>query len=215
MALVSSKDVAAALNVTVRRVEQLVHEGMPRADRGKYDLGKCLLWYVRFLQRALEKRVAGRESSPDLSAAKARLAVADADLREIELAEKRGRMVAVDDVAPLWEDAVTRMRSRLISSGRKNAPLLVGLKTNAQAEDAVIRIVYEGLAELVQLADDVEAEASEAQAALERDREAERAAIEADREEPAENESPARPAKKAAAKAKPKPKAKGAARGRR
>jgi phage terminase Nu1 subunit (DNA packaging protein) len=49
-------EVARACNLTVARVHQLVGEGMPRLGRGRYELGPCMAWYVRYLQRALEAK---------------------------------------------------------------------------------------------------------------------------------------------------------------
>ena len=48
--------VASALNLSEQRVQQLVHEGMPRESRGQYDAVKCMLWYIRCLQNALALR---------------------------------------------------------------------------------------------------------------------------------------------------------------
>src|SRR5882672_1069217 len=92
MATVNAEKIAQALNLTESRVHQLVREGLPKEARGQYDPVKCLLWYVRYLQNALEKR-----SVPTLDGGfvgereeRVRLLRADADLREIELARERG-----------------------------------------------------------------------------------------------------------------------------
>jgi hypothetical protein len=82
--LANVERVAQALNLDKRRVQQLVKEGMPRAERGLYDPIKCLLWYVRYLQAALEKKAV---PMPDGSLTgereeRVRLIRADADLRE-------------------------------------------------------------------------------------------------------------------------------------
>src|ERR1700730_16452592 len=92
--------VAQALNLTEMRVQQLVKEGMPREGRGQYDAVKCMAWYIRYLQTALKKKsvqmhdgaYAGEHEQ------RVRLLKADADLREIELAEKQGQLVPLADV---------------------------------------------------------------------------------------------------------------------
>ena len=43
MSTVNVTRVASALNLTEQRVQQLVHEGMPREARGQYDAVKCML----------------------------------------------------------------------------------------------------------------------------------------------------------------------------
>lgn len=56
MAIVNRDQLAKALNVSVRRVNQLAQEGLPQIDRGRYDLGGCYYFYVRYLQKALARR---------------------------------------------------------------------------------------------------------------------------------------------------------------
>ena len=56
MATVNGQKIAQALNLTEQRVHQLVSEGLPKEDRGQFDPIKCLLFYIRYLQRALEKK---------------------------------------------------------------------------------------------------------------------------------------------------------------
>ena len=51
MSIVNVARVASALNLSEQRVQQLVHEGMPRESRGQYDAVKCMLWYIRDLQK--------------------------------------------------------------------------------------------------------------------------------------------------------------------
>jgi hypothetical protein len=63
MAVVDLKSGLESLNVSERRIQQLAKEGLPKEDRMKYDLGKCMLWYIRYLQAALE--ASGRRDSGD------------------------------------------------------------------------------------------------------------------------------------------------------
>ena len=44
-------ELAAALNVPPRRVQQLAADGMPKAKRGRYDLAQCVTWHTQYLQR--------------------------------------------------------------------------------------------------------------------------------------------------------------------
>lgn len=161
MALVGSTAVAQALNITTRRVEQLVKEGMPRAGRGRYDLGACLLWYVRYLQKALEARSprtntgAGGDLA-DFGEAKLRSARADAELKELELARQRGEVVEVEAAARLWDDAVTRMRARMVSSINATAVRIVNLTTIAQAHAALRLVIDDALREVEGVASSIE-----------------------------------------------------------
>jgi phage terminase Nu1 subunit (DNA packaging protein) len=128
MPIVNVGKVANALHLTEQRVQQLVQEGMPRESRGQYDPVKCLLWYVRYLQKALEKRavptldggfVGEREE-------RVRLLRADADLREIELAKERGQLVSIQDVEKEFTDLVLVTKARIMAIPPRLAPELVG-----------------------------------------------------------------------------------------
>jgi len=169
MALVGSPQIANALNLTKRRVEQLVHEGLPREERGKYDLGKCMLWYIRYLQDALEKKgvpgLTDGEGALQLKVERARLLKAQASLEEIQLAKARGEVVEIEEAGKLWDDATIRARARWLGSINKNAPQLVGIKSVAQAMELLTGIAHEALAELVTLGEDVDIESSESESA--------------------------------------------------
>ena len=56
MPITDVERVAQALNLTRSRVAQLVKQGMPKEGRGQYDPVKYMLWYIRFLQTAIEKK---------------------------------------------------------------------------------------------------------------------------------------------------------------
>jgi hypothetical protein len=62
MPTVNAEKIARVLNLTESRVHQLVKEGLPKEARGQYDPIKCMVWYVRYLQRVIEKRTL---SSPE------------------------------------------------------------------------------------------------------------------------------------------------------
>jgi phage terminase Nu1 subunit (DNA packaging protein) len=100
MAVVSVGKVAKALNLTPQRVQQLANEGLPREDRGKYDLGKCMLWYIRYLQAALERKgvLMGDGGYAGEREERVRLLRAEAELKQMELAKQRGQLVTIADV---------------------------------------------------------------------------------------------------------------------
>jgi phage terminase Nu1 subunit (DNA packaging protein) len=153
MALVNTKQLANAMNVTVRRVEQLVHEGLPREERGRFELGKCLLWYIRYLQKALERRAV--PMSPDgemagLGDARVRSVTADAELKELELAERRRQMVALPDVERSWMTIVTTTRSHLLSIAVRIAPRIIGATDRGQIERLLNEEIRQALTEISQ-----------------------------------------------------------------
>jgi phage terminase Nu1 subunit (DNA packaging protein) len=128
MALVNVRKLASVLNLTERRVQQLVPEGLPKEERGKYDLGKCMAWYIRYLQAALEKRAVPMPEG-DLSGLRderLRLTRAEAGLKEIELAKQRGLLVSIEDVEKDLAALIQEVKARIMAVGPRVAADLVG-----------------------------------------------------------------------------------------
>lgn len=150
MPLANVTRVAQALNLTEMRVQQLVKEGMPREGRGQYDAVKCMAWYIRYLQAALKKK-----SLPTTDGAYAgereqrvRLLKADADLREIELAEKQGQLVPLADVEAEMTNLVLITKARILAVAPRVAPELLGLTSRVMAHAIVEKALNEALLQL-------------------------------------------------------------------
>ena len=150
MPLVNVERVAQALNLQKRRVQQLVNEGMPKEGRGQYDPVKCMLWYIRYLQAALEKRsvpmtdgtFAGEREE------RVRLLRADADLREIELAKERSQLVAISDIEQLFTDLVLTTKARILAIPPRLAPELVGESSRVMIQAKIEKACKEALSYL-------------------------------------------------------------------
>jgi phage terminase Nu1 subunit (DNA packaging protein) len=144
------------LNLTRRRIEQLVEEGMPRAGRGQYDLEACVKWYVASLQERANGAlgpdgIAGRAS---WDYERTRVMRADAELKEMEVAERRGELVSVARVGEMWDEAFGRLRARMLASIGKTAPRAVGLKSVRRANKVLEEIVREALEAAAEVAED-------------------------------------------------------------
>lgn len=113
-------------------------EGLPVATRGgpgtpsTFDSADVHAWLV---DRAVA-RVSGGESQRD------RVFRLQGDALELDLAEKRGRLIPVDQVEPRWRAAVLAAREMLLRERRRLAALLDGV-TDRQAREAVIAEVHE------------------------------------------------------------------------
>jgi phage terminase Nu1 subunit (DNA packaging protein) len=150
MPTVDVTKVASFLNLDERRIQQLVKEGMPRETRGQYDPIKCAYFYIRYLQRALEKK-----SVPTLDGGyvgereeRVRLLRADADLREIELAKERGQLVAIQDVEIAMTDLVLTTKARIMAIPPRLAPELVGETSRVMIQAKLERACKESLSYL-------------------------------------------------------------------
>jgi phage terminase Nu1 subunit (DNA packaging protein) len=153
MALVDVKRLAAALNVTDRRVQQLTKEGLPKELRGKYDLGKCMLWYIRYLQAALEKSkvpLDGGHGGEYVGARdeKVRLLRAEAELKEIELAQQRGQLMAIADVESEMTELVLTTKARIMAIAPRVAPELVGESSRVMIQAKIEKACKEALLQL-------------------------------------------------------------------
>lgn len=129
MPLVEVKQLTQALNVTEQWIGKLVKEGMPKETRGKYDLGKCMLWYIRYLQGALKRRSGnqtGDEAGRTEQRERLRLLSAEAELKELELSRERGEIIALPDLEKMLTDLVVTTKAQILAVGQRVAPQLVG-----------------------------------------------------------------------------------------
>jgi phage terminase Nu1 subunit (DNA packaging protein) len=147
MSLVDISKVAQALNLEVRRVQQLVKEGMPREARGQYDAVKCMLFYIRYLQGALEKKAVPTLDGGFVGEREERIRLlrADADLREIKLAKERGLLVAIDDVEREMTNLVLVTKARIMAVAPRLAPDLLGETSCAMLHAKIEKALKEAL----------------------------------------------------------------------
>lgn len=98
--------VAQALELSPRRVQQLVNDGwLPRERPGVYELAECLTAYSAYLEEV--------QDGGEIAAAKARKTAARAELREIELAVEDGGLVDLNEAREERGDALSQVRARL------------------------------------------------------------------------------------------------------
>lgn len=138
------------MNLTESRVHQLVKEGLPKEARGQFDPVKCMLWYIRYLQSALEKKavptldggfVGEREE-------RVRLLRSQADLSEIELSKERGQLVAIQDVEKAMTDLVLTTKARIMAVAPRLAPDLLGETSRVMVHAKIEKALKEALLNL-------------------------------------------------------------------
>jgi phage terminase Nu1 subunit (DNA packaging protein) len=150
MPTVTAEKVAQALNLTEQRVHQLVREGLPKEGRGQFDPVKCMLFYIRYLQKALERKAVPTLDGEYLGEReeRVRLLRADADLREMELASERGQLVAIQDVEKELTDLVITTKARVMAIAPRLAPELVGETSRVMIQAKLEKACRESLAYL-------------------------------------------------------------------
>jgi len=149
--IVGIRELAVVLNLTASRVQQLVAEGLPKKDRGKYDRDLCVGFYIRYLQALVERKVILDEGGGVLKNERderLRLLRADADLREIELARERGQLVAIEDVEREMTDLILVTKARVLAVGARVAPQLVGETSRVMIQAIIEKAHKEALSQL-------------------------------------------------------------------
>lgn len=144
---VSPLVLAKLFGVTDRYIQKLAKEGViPKAERGKYDLARCVQAYVKYLQ----DRAFGKDPSvAGLTDARGRLVAAKAEREALELAVLKGQLVQIDDVIPAIEQEYTRCRQRLLSIPTKAAPQVAHMTNPGQVAEYLKQAISEALSELV------------------------------------------------------------------
>lgn len=138
--------IARFLNLTERRVQQLARDGIiPKPEKGKYDLVRCVQRYVHYLQ---ERAYGSGETPSDTYQERARLIKAQADKTELEVATLKSELVPVDVVESDWLSHVSSCRSRLLAIPSKSAFQIATLKEPDEIERFLKRAINEALAEL-------------------------------------------------------------------
>lgn len=149
--IVGIKQIAEVLNLTPRRIQQLVQEGLPNKRRGKYDQDECTRFYIRYLQALVEKKAIVGEGGAVLAnerEERLRLLRTVADLREIELARERGQLVAIEDVEHAMTDLVLVTKARVLAVGARVAPELVGQTSRVMIQAVIEKAHKEALSQL-------------------------------------------------------------------
>lgn len=110
--LVDVATVAQALELSPRRVQQLVKQGwIPRESRGEYDLAACLNAYAAYLEEVEGRKGVGGA----IDGARARKVRAQAELRELELAVEVGELVETGAAIERQGSRLTMVRQRLLN----------------------------------------------------------------------------------------------------
>ncbi|HLW82557.1 MAG TPA: hypothetical protein VKS20_11015 [Candidatus Acidoferrales bacterium] len=158
MAFVNVARIAQVLNLDPRRVQQLVKEGMPRHTRGRYEALKCMAWYIRFLQKVIEKKAIPMDEGEYASERQERVRKMrfDADLKEIELARERSQLVAIADVEKEITNLALTVKARIMAVAPRLAPDLLGEGSRVMAQAKIEKALREALAQLATEADRLE-----------------------------------------------------------
>ena len=153
---------AAIFGVAATTVDAWVGRGCPfiarPTERGKgwkFNTAAVSAWREsQAFDRALEDR-----SDVDLAEARRRKAVADAELVELDLAERRGELLPVADSEAALIALASGVQRRLLAVPSKVAPLAHAAQSTQEAEALIRDAIYEALQDLADAGDAIAAEA--------------------------------------------------------
>jgi hypothetical protein len=141
--------VTRELNLSERRVYQLIHLGLPRMKPGLYDVFACFRWYIAFMERKLAERAQQKDGDVSgLAAAvtRHRILSIETELKQMELAEKRERLISVERVQQDLCAIVHEIRRRFGELPKKIAAEVVG-ETDLAVSQVKIDLALKGALE--------------------------------------------------------------------
>ena len=136
---VSTKELSNALGLTDRRVQELESEGIiKKLERNKWDLTACIDDYISY-------KVKLATQSFELSEARAKKELADAELKELRLAKEKGEVIAIDRLEKDLSDIAAAVSNKLYSLPNK---LKRSINLSDEVENAINNEVENILTEL-------------------------------------------------------------------
>ena len=141
----NKKQAAAFFGVSVQAIDGWINRGCPCEKRGRslnFYLPEVVQW--RYSQDEDGAKL-------DLTAERARLAKEQADKTAMDNAKLRGEMIPVAAVRELLERILIVFKTHILAIPSKLAPLVLGLKTTAEARDAIDEHLHGALNELSRL----------------------------------------------------------------
>lgn len=139
--ILNKKQLAEALDLDVQTIKLWQDWGCPieslkrGRDGHQFDLGKVVAW-------RLTRSADGGETTRE------KLSRVNAELKELELAEARAKVVSRDDVVQVWAAAVSAMRNKLRAMRRKVTPLITTRERMVEVEAILGKHIDQALTEL-------------------------------------------------------------------
>ncbi len=151
---ISKRQFADTYGVSESQLERLFQQGMPHAKTSARKIAIPMpsgrVWYHEYLIRKGRKQAA----PTSIDDARRRKGAAEAELVELELAEKRGELMTVADFVKVTGEAFARARARLQNLASRAAAAAFGGQSVPECQARIEPLVLEVLDEL-RRADDV------------------------------------------------------------
>ncbi|MFY9589549.1 hypothetical protein [Rickettsia endosymbiont of Halotydeus destructor] len=140
-------DIAKALSLTTRRIQQLVKEGiLPKPVNSNYDLVSCIRAYEKYLQQQVTNK---NNNTGNLHTQKLRLLKAQADKAELEVAILGGKYLSVTEVELSWANLLLAFRARMLGLPNNLARQIIALNNDfAAVSNLLEKEIHTALLEL-------------------------------------------------------------------
>jgi phage terminase Nu1 subunit (DNA packaging protein) len=139
--VVSGKELAEFLDVTPRRIQQLVQmEVIPKLDRGKYPFRECVIGYLEFWK----ERAEGRSSETELDQAKLEKELLRVRREAIQTAREEESVISIEDHVEVLHKVLGAVRASIISIPGTWGTRVLGIESPV-----------EGVERMTQLADEI------------------------------------------------------------
>lgn len=146
--IVTTTEVASVLGLSVRRVQQLIQDGViTTVSRGKMRLSEAVQQYIASIQKPITDE---KEDEASKTKSEAILKKAKATIASLDAQERLGKMHRSEDVAAMTEDLIFSIRSALMALPGRLAVDVAEVTDTAQASEIIRAEVYQVMEELSQ-----------------------------------------------------------------
>ncbi|MGH1601698.1 hypothetical protein [Campylobacter majalis] len=137
--IVTTKELSNALGLTERRIQELENENIiKKIERNKWDLTSCIDDYLNY-------KVKAATANFELSQARAKKELADAELKELKLAKQKGEVIEIYRLQKDLSDIAATISNRLYSLPHR---LNRAINLSDELNEAIIKEVESILIEL-------------------------------------------------------------------
>jgi len=148
--MATQRDIAEHLDLSVKRVSELIRDGVLPSKKGRSPLNidVCRFSYISYLRKlgGYNKRT----GTGDIAEEKTKLTAAQARKAELEVEELEGRLIPSELVEDFLIERFSNVRSKLIGLASKITHQVMTLNEYAEIKQAIDDEIYEALSELAQ-----------------------------------------------------------------
>lgn len=153
--LLTASDTEKMLDIAAQSLKNMKKRGIPMTESKppKYPARECVLWAIK---EGIVKYSISNNTDLDTEnlPPRERKDLADAQLKELELAKKRGELISLEDIRDQVERIMVSFKAKTLSIPSKIAPVLITCETVEEIKAIIDTSMRELLTELDRLADE-------------------------------------------------------------